>query len=178
MKVRLGVLAPCSMTVLGSKYAHVYKAEEEIAIRTANFVLSMMDALQIIGAKSHEIITLHPSDTQTEIVDNLNQNGLECAAEAHLGFDAVPKQQIESEELMQARDRKYETIIDYIACTFLNSLIDFPCLPLPAPMRARTLPFGRQLVAPPGPEDVRWEPAKRLETAGFACCPAPMVFAA
>jgi hypothetical protein len=115
---------------------------------------------------------------QTKIVDNLNQNDLECQTEVQFGFGTLSKQQIESGEVMQARDRKCETIIDYFACAAVNLLIDFPCFFLPAPMGARALPFGRQLVAPPGSGDVLWEPAKRLGTAGFACCPAPMVFAA
>jgi fructoselysine-6-P-deglycase FrlB-like protein len=61
MKVRLGMLTPCSMTILESEYSHVYKAEEETVLKTATFVLSMMDALQFIGAKSYEMITLYAS---------------------------------------------------------------------------------------------------------------------
>lgn len=37
----------------------------------------MMDALQIIGVKFYEMITLYASDVQIKIVDNLSQNGLE-----------------------------------------------------------------------------------------------------
>jgi amidase len=45
-----------------------------------------------------------------------------------------------------------ETPIDYLAVTFIVSLVGFPVLTLPAPRGARELPFGIQIVAPPGCE--------------------------
>lgn len=71
-------------------------------------------------------------------------------------------------EVMRVGDRDCETIIDYLACTFIVSLIGFPCLSLPVPMTAGDLPFGLQLIAPPGREALLWGTAMRLEAAGFS----------
>jgi amidase len=68
-----------------------------------------------------------------------------------------------------------ETIIDYLACTYLVSLVGFPALSLPAPQPAGALPFGLQIVAPPGREGLLWAFAARLEAAGFAYRPSPIV---
>jgi amidase len=45
-----------------------------------------------------------------------------------------------------------ETPIDYLAVTFIVSLVGFPVLTLPAPRAENELPFGIQIVAPPGCE--------------------------
>lgn len=45
-----------------------------------------------------------------------------------------------------------ETPIDYLAVTFIVSLVGCPVLTLPAPRQARELPFGIQIIAPPGCE--------------------------
>jgi amidase len=81
-------------------------------------------------------------------------------------------------EVMQIGTTKCDTIIDYLACTFLISLIGFPCLSLPTPVGRQSLPFGLQLVAPPGREALLWGVAKKLEAAGFSHRSAPIVHAA
>ncbi|MFK4723412.1 amidase [Bradyrhizobium niftali] len=45
-----------------------------------------------------------------------------------------------------------ETPIDYLAVTFIVSLVGFPVLTLPAPRGVDELPFGIQIIAPPGCE--------------------------
>ncbi|MBR0710510.1 amidase [Bradyrhizobium liaoningense] len=45
-----------------------------------------------------------------------------------------------------------ETPIDYLAVTFIVSLVGFPVLTLPVPRGEKELPFGIQIVAPPGCE--------------------------
>ncbi|EHR02507.1 amidase [Bradyrhizobium sp. WSM471] len=45
-----------------------------------------------------------------------------------------------------------ETPIDYLAVTFIVSLVGFPVLTLPAPRAENELPFGIQITAPPGCE--------------------------
>ena len=91
---------------------------------------------------------------------------------------SVPPFDNKSGEVMQVGKTKCETIIDYLACTFLISLIGLPCLSLPTPKGHAALPFGLQLVAPPGREALLWGLAQRLEAAGFAYCPSPLVRAA
>jgi amidase len=60
-----------------------------------------------------------------------------------------------------------DSIIDYLACTYLISLVGFPALVLPAPV-GDGLPFGVQLVARPGGEEVLFQAARMLEeSAGF-----------
>lgn len=75
-------------------------------------------------------------------------------------------------EVLEVGGRQLGSIIDYLACTFLVSLVGFPALSIPAPRRAGALPFGLQLVVPPGREPVLWHVAERLEASGFATiCP-------
>jgi len=45
-----------------------------------------------------------------------------------------------------------ETPIDYLAVTFIVSLVGFPVLTLPVRRGANELPFGIQIIAPPGCE--------------------------
>ncbi len=45
-----------------------------------------------------------------------------------------------------------ETPIDYLAVTFVVSLVGFPVLTLPVRRQAHELPFGIQIIAPPGCE--------------------------
>ncbi|MDA9487881.1 amidase [Bradyrhizobium sp. CCBAU 11361] len=45
-----------------------------------------------------------------------------------------------------------ETPIDYLAVTFIVSLVGFPVLTLPAPRGVNELPFGIQIIGPPGCE--------------------------
>jgi len=91
---------------------------------------------------------------------------------------SVPPFRNDGGEILQVGAAKCDSIIDYLACTFLISLIGFPCLSLPAPVGRHSLPFGLQLVAPPGREAVLWGLAQKLEAVGFAHRPAPMVKAA
>ncbi|MCL3883108.1 amidase [Marivita sp. GX14005] len=88
---------------------------------------------------------------------------------------SVPPFRNDGGEVMQVGDAECETIIDYLACTFLISLIGFPCLSLPAPTGEGDLPFGLQIVARPGREALLWGAAMRLEKAGFAHRFAPIV---
>ncbi|MCL5425220.1 MAG: amidase [Gammaproteobacteria bacterium] len=60
-----------------------------------------------------------------------------------------------------------ESIIDYLACTFLVSLVGFPTLCLPVPRQPGQLPVGIQLVAKPGNEHLLLQVAMQLEAAGF-----------
>ena len=59
------------------------------------------------------------------------------------------------------------SIIDYLACTYLISLVGFPCMALPAPDHHDGLPFGIQLVARPDDEATLVAAALALEKAGF-----------
>lgn len=62
-----------------------------------------------------------------------------------------------------------ESIIDYLACTFLISLVGFPAISVPAPSLEGELPFGLQLVAQPHQESLLLRVASILETElGFA----------
>lgn len=60
-----------------------------------------------------------------------------------------------------------ESIIDYLACTFLFSLVGFPAVSIPAPRADGQLPFGVQLVARPGDEAGLLGAAIQLENGGF-----------
>lgn len=70
-------------------------------------------------------------------------------------------------EVLEVGGTRLDSIIDYLACTFLISLIGFPALSLPAPRKPHELPFGIQLVAAPGREATLFRVAKVLEAAGF-----------
>ncbi|MFZ2103333.1 MAG: amidase [Oricola sp.] len=73
----------------------------------------------------------------------------------------------EQEDVLEVGGRKMESIIDYLACTFLISLVGFPVLNFPICWTAEDLPFGIQLVARPGQEALLFNAARRLEAAGF-----------
>ena len=60
------------------------------------------------------------------------------------------------------------SIIDYLACTFLISLVGFPAISIPAPTLPGELPFGLQLVARPYEEATLLRVARTLEAGGFA----------
>lgn len=47
---------------------------------------------------------------------------------------------------------RLETQIDYLAVTFIVSLVGCPVLTLPTPRQMHELPFGIQIIAPPGCE--------------------------
>lgn len=60
-----------------------------------------------------------------------------------------------------------ETIIDYLACTYIISLIGFPSLALPALWTDDGIPFGVQLVAKPNNEEKLIQAGRMLESTGF-----------
>ncbi|WP_046869481.1 amidase [Microvirga massiliensis] len=71
------------------------------------------------------------------------------------------------EEVTEIAGQPCETIIDYLAPTYLVSLVGFPVLSLPCGLTTDGLPFGVQLVARPYDEARLLAVAERLETAGF-----------
>lgn len=73
----------------------------------------------------------------------------------------------DQEEVRRVDDQPCETIIDYLACTYLISLIGFPAIVLPALWTEEGLPFGVQLIARPYAEATLLTAARRLERAGF-----------
>jgi amidase len=78
-------------------------------------------------------------------------------------------------EVMVLGGKPTGSVLDYLACTFLISLIGFPCLSLPAPMGGNALPFGLQMVAAPGREAVLWGAARGLEREGFGYVRPPLL---
>ncbi|MFI0469728.1 amidase family protein [Saccharopolyspora sp. 5N102] len=59
-------------------------------------------------------------------------------------------------------------MIDYLACTFLISLVGFPAISIPATWTDSGLPVGVQLVARPGEDELLLDVAQRLGTSsGF-----------
>ncbi|PTW59317.1 amidase [Breoghania corrubedonensis] len=81
----------------------------------------------------------------------------------------------DQEEVLEVGGRKLMSIIDYLACTFLISLVGFPALSLPAPRAPGALPFGLQLIVPPGREAVLFALARRLEQTGFRHAAPPVM---
>jgi amidase len=69
-------------------------------------------------------------------------------------------------EVTEIDGKPCETIIDYLACTYLVSLVGFPVISLPALWTAHGIPFGVQLVARPDHETTLLHAARALE-AGF-----------
>lgn len=60
-------------------------------------------------------------------------------------------------------DISLETPIDYLAVTFIVSLVGFPVLTLPAPRQPNEKPFGVQIVAAPGQESKLFAFGRRIE---------------
>lgn len=58
----------------------------------------------------------------------------------------------EISDVMSIDGMQLETPIDYLAVTFIVSLVGFPVLTLPALRGVNELPFGIQIIAPPGSE--------------------------
>ncbi|MDJ0933230.1 hypothetical protein [Breoghania sp.] len=77
--------------------------------------------------------------------------------------------------MLEVGGQKLTSIIDYLACTFLISLVEFPALSLPAPRAPGALPFGVQLIVPPGREEVLFALAQSLEEAGFCYAAPPLI---
>lgn len=64
--------------------------------------------------------------------------------------------------------KQLATIADYLAITFIVSLAGCPVVTLPAPLHQHRLPFGVQLIGPPGSDLALLAIAARFETeAGF-----------
>jgi amidase len=68
-----------------------------------------------------------------------------------------------------------ETPIDYLAVTFIVSLVGFPVLTLPTPRRPDQKPFGLQIIAAPGEESKLFAFGRRIEEQlGFCHRPPPI----
>jgi amidase len=68
-----------------------------------------------------------------------------------------------------------ETPIDYLAVTFIVSLVGFPVLTLPTPRRSDQKPFGLQIIAAPGEESKLFAFGRRIEEQlGFCHRPPPI----
>ncbi|WP_247990645.1 amidase family protein [Bradyrhizobium sp. 186] len=62
-----------------------------------------------------------------------------------------------------------DTPIDYLAVTFIVSLVGFPVLTVPTRRKANELPFGIQIIAPPGCESRLFAFGRTIEkTLGFS----------
>lgn len=71
-------------------------------------------------------------------------------------------------EVLEMDGRPLETIADYLAVTFIVSLVGCPVVTLPAPLGRNRLPFGVQLIGPPGSDRTLLAIARRFEReAGF-----------
>jgi amidase len=66
-------------------------------------------------------------------------------------------------EVTRIDDMRLETPIDYLAVTFIVSLVGFPVLTLPTPRRRDQKPFGVQIVAAPGQESKLFAFGRRIE---------------
>jgi len=66
-------------------------------------------------------------------------------------------------DVMQIDDIGLETPIDYLAVTFIVSLVGFPVLTLPTPRRQAQRPFGVQIIAAPGQESRLFAFGRRIE---------------
>ena len=75
----------------------------------------------------------------------------------------------EAGDVMRIDDIRLETPIDYLAITFIVSLVGFPVLTLPTPRRADEKPFGIQIIAAPGRESELFVFGRKIESEfGFA----------
>ena len=73
------------------------------------------------------------------------------------------------EEVTEIDGRPLADRIDYLAITFLVSLVGLPSMSIPYWGDGSTIPIGLQIVAPPWREDLLLSVARRLESApGFA----------
>ena len=71
---------------LDSDRALVAEIEARTATPASTCVLSMMDALNEMGASTYGLVTPYTKDVQDKIVDNLGAYGLRCLDEAHFGI--------------------------------------------------------------------------------------------
>jgi Asp-tRNA(Asn)/Glu-tRNA(Gln) amidotransferase A subunit family amidase len=66
-------------------------------------------------------------------------------------------------------------MLDYLAVTFIVSLVGFPVLTLPTPRQADQKPFGVQIIAAPGEESKLFAFGRRIEEQlGFCHRPPPI----
>ena len=56
------------------------------------------------------------------------------------------------DDVTEIDDISLETPIDYLAVTFIVSLVGFPVFTLPTPRHPDQMPFGIQIIAAPGQE--------------------------
>jgi amidase len=66
-------------------------------------------------------------------------------------------------DVMLIGDVSLETPIDYLAVTFIVSLVGFPVLTLPTPRQPDQKPFGVQIIAAPGEESKLFAFGRRIE---------------
>lgn len=78
-------------------------------------------------------------------------------------------------DVMLIDDVSLETPIDYLAVTFIVSLVGFPVLTLPTPRRPDQKPFGVQIIGAPGEESRLFAFGRRIEQQlGFCHRPPPI----
>lgn len=100
--------------------------EARAATRASTCVLSMMDALTAMGARSYGLVSPYTADVQGKIVDNLGSHGLQCLDEAHFGisdnfsFGAVATETI-AEAVRKVAHSRPDAIL--IMCTNLGGAV-------------------------------------------------------
>jgi amidase len=67
------------------------------------------------------------------------------------------------QDVLEIDGQPLGTIADYLAITFIVSLVGFPVVTLPAPLFGHSLPFGVQLIGPPGSDMTLLAIARRFE---------------
>lgn len=70
-------------------------------------------------------------------------------------------------EVTEIDGQALATIVDYLAVTFIVTLAGCPVVTLPTPLMGEKLPFGLQLIGPPGSDLRLLKIAARFEKAGF-----------
>lgn len=100
--------------------------ESRTATSASTCVLSMMDALEALGARSYGLVTPYTSDVQQKIVDNLRTHRLQCLDEVHFGisdnfsFGLVEKDTIANAVRKVAQNRPDAILI---MCTNLGGAV-------------------------------------------------------
>jgi len=78
------------------------------------------------------------------------------------------------EDVMEIDGEALPTLVDYLALTFIVSLVGCPVVTLPTGLDANGLPFGVQLIGRPGSDAALLAAAQRLESeAGWSYQPPP-----
>jgi amidase len=78
-------------------------------------------------------------------------------------------------DVLEIDGQPLDTIADYLAITFIVSLVGFPVVTLPAPLLGHHLPFGVQLIGPPGSDLSLLAIARRFEReAGWSFVKPPL----